>query len=400
MKLKRLSTQKRKLSIHDKYSPLIIISRTENNLYNPLSAQQTSNSSNNNSTTNLSGNVGTSSRIENPQSSLPKSPLRNRDLKTPKSLLGPLTFQKDGGFSCTSSNSASSNRKRNLQKYLSSYDEEDSLRYSSDIKRRKLFSVEKLTQPPRPDFLTMDMEEEEEEIPLIRNLKKDPTLLSSSPKENSQDLFAFLKDSQDHSADSLLDSQSDSISASIDDISMIQDLESQIISLEEQQRAFKEIERKKKEQETSNLRNETGKENVTPTSPSLSPNKKFQVKSSFRSPVQSPSKLSSLPSSPSSNLSAVHTPNSPHKIHIILPTSSAVNLNQELQSRITKALTDPRLKVLHESGAIGSLERKYLVAGSSGSNYTVILNKEPECNCPDFTKGKRATMHCKHIVNL
>ena len=40
------------------------------------------------------------------------------------------------------------------------------------------------------------------------------------------------------------------------------------------------------------------------------------------------------------------------------------------------------------------LERKYVVMGSTGNVYNVIIKDIPECTCPDYmTRGKR----CKHI---
>lgn len=45
---------------------------------------------------------------------------------------------------------------------------------------------------------------------------------------------------------------------------------------------------------------------------------------------------------------------------------------------------------------INSFEQHFIVLGSVGNVYTVIINSKPQCSCPDFQKGNS----CKHIVNL
>src|SRR5580700_10634340 len=39
-------------------------------------------------------------------------------------------------------------------------------------------------------------------------------------------------------------------------------------------------------------------------------------------------------------------------------------------------------------------ERKYIVMGSTGNIYNVIIKNEPECTCPDYTTRYK---RCKHI---
>ncbi|TFK46618.1 hypothetical protein OE88DRAFT_1667229 [Heliocybe sulcata] len=40
------------------------------------------------------------------------------------------------------------------------------------------------------------------------------------------------------------------------------------------------------------------------------------------------------------------------------------------------------------------LHEEFNVLGSTGNVYTVVIDKRPSCNCPDFGKGN----HCKHIL--
>lgn len=39
-------------------------------------------------------------------------------------------------------------------------------------------------------------------------------------------------------------------------------------------------------------------------------------------------------------------------------------------------------------------EEKFLITGSTGNVYTVIIGKQPVCNCPDAYKGNQ----CKHVI--
>jgi uncharacterized Zn finger protein len=43
---------------------------------------------------------------------------------------------------------------------------------------------------------------------------------------------------------------------------------------------------------------------------------------------------------------------------------------------------------------INSFEQHFIVLGSVGNVYTVIINSTPQCSCPDFQKGNS----CKHIL--
>jgi uncharacterized Zn finger protein len=43
---------------------------------------------------------------------------------------------------------------------------------------------------------------------------------------------------------------------------------------------------------------------------------------------------------------------------------------------------------------IEELKQEFIVMGSTGNLYTVIICQTPNCDCPDFQRGHL----CKHIV--
>lgn len=66
----------------------------------------------------------------------------------------------------------------------------------------------------------------------------------------------------------------------------------------------------------------------------------------------------------------------------------------EVDTRIERALSQ-RLYILQMEKHEASSGATFKILGSTGNAYTVKLCQEPECNCPDFLKGRGV---CKHIL--
>eukprot|EP01116_Phalansterium_solitarium_P017391 TRINITY_DN4270_c0_g1_i2.p1 TRINITY_DN4270_c0_g1~~TRINITY_DN4270_c0_g1_i2.p1 ORF type:complete len:343 (-),score=103.64 TRINITY_DN4270_c0_g1_i2:261-1289(-) len=66
------------------------------------------------------------------------------------------------------------------------------------------------------------------------------------------------------------------------------------------------------------------------------------------------------------------------------PTGFAARLQRALQQRL----------YLISRSDVGPLEKKFVVLGSIGNVYDVVISHRPTCNCPDFGKGYL----CKHLL--
>lgn len=64
-------------------------------------------------------------------------------------------------------------------------------------------------------------------------------------------------------------------------------------------------------------------------------------------------------------------------------------------------LDSQRLYVMDQSdnGSAGDLSRKYIVLGSTGSNFHVVVNRRPSCTCSEAT-ATGAVLPCKHLIFL
>ncbi|KLO14892.1 hypothetical protein SCHPADRAFT_825594 [Schizopora paradoxa] len=66
---------------------------------------------------------------------------------------------------------------------------------------------------------------------------------------------------------------------------------------------------------------------------------------------------------------------------------------QNIKERVGRVISQ-RFYMIDRQRSGSELGEEFKVLGSTGNVYTVVIDRNPRCNCPDATKGN----HCKHIL--